>query len=145
MRTLCALLAMAGYLQAQTSLNALEKSFQESLTNVTLEGQSTRDGREGVSPDRYNIEKIVKTGEDLWTFHIVASIHGQEMKVPLPVEVKWAGDTPVITLTDKSLPGMGTYTARVVVYKDQYAGTWSGRNGGGKVFGKLVKKAAKPE
>ena len=54
--------------------------------------------------------------------------------------MKWAGDTPVITLTDQALPGMGTYTARVVVYRGQYAGTWSGRNGGGKVFGRIVKK-----
>jgi hypothetical protein len=35
---------------------------------------------------------------------------------------------------------MGTYTARVVVYRGQYAGTWSGRNGGGKRFGRIVKK-----
>lgn len=35
---------------------------------------------------------------------------------------------------------MGTYTARVVVYCGQYAGTWSGRNGGGKLFGRIVKK-----
>ena len=67
------------------------------------------------------------------------------MTVPLPLEVKWAGDTPVITVTDKSLPGMGTYTARVVVYRGQYAGTWSGKNGGGKVFGKLTKASAQGE
>ena len=122
------------------ALNALEKEFQESLTGVTLEGQSTHDGKPGVADDHYNIEKIEKTSGDNWTFYVRVNLQGKEMTLPLPIEIKWAGDTPVITLTDKSLPGMGTYTARVVVYRGNYAGTWSGRNGGGKIFGKIVKK-----
>ncbi len=140
------LLAFCAALQAQTpALNSLEKDFQDALAGVVLEGQSTRDGKDGVSPDRYSIEKVVKTGDDLWSIYVQVNMQGREMTIPLPLEVKWAGDTPVITLTDKSLPGMGTYTARVVVYRGQYAGTWSGKNGGGKVFGTLTKKAdAKP-
>ena len=105
-----------------------------------LEGQSTRDGKPGVSDDKYDIEKVEKAAGDNWTFYIKVTMQGREMTLPLPIEVKWAGDTPVITLTDKSLPGMGTYTARVVVYKGHYAGTWGGGNGGGKVFGRIVKK-----
>jgi hypothetical protein len=51
---------------------------------------------------------------------------------------RWAGDRPVITLTDLSIPGVGTYTARVLLYSDQYAGTWSGGTHGGQVFGKII-------
>ena len=47
-------------------------------------------------------------------------------------------DTPVITLTDISILGFGTYTARVILYRGQYAGTWSGKNYGGQLFGKIV-------
>src|SRR5262245_9788309 len=131
----------AGGLSAQAvELTAPEKEFQDSMTGVVLEGQSTRDASPGLSEDRYTIEKIVKTGGDQWTFYTRVEAKGQTMTVPLPLQVKWAGDTPVITLTDQALPGMGTYTARVVVYRGQYAGTWSGRNGGGKVFGRIVKK-----
>ena len=137
---LLALLA-AGCVSAQTStLTALEKEFQDTLTGVLLQGQSSRDGSPGVSDDKYEIEKVVKTGDDQWTFYARVEARGQSMVVPLPLQVKWAGDTPVITLTDQALPGMGTYTARVLVYRGQYAGTWSGRNGGGKVFGRIVKK-----
>jgi len=137
------LLIMTTALQAQSpALNPQEKEFQDAMVDVVLEGQSTRDGREGVSPDRYQIEKAVKTGEDTWTFYVRINYHGRDITMPLPLEVKWAGDTPVVTLTDKALPGMGSYTARVVVYRGHYAGTWSGRNGGGKVFGKLIKAAA---
>ena len=131
----------AGSLFGQgATLSALEKEFQDSLAAVTLEGQSTRDGKPGVSDDKYDIEKVEKAAGDNWTFYIKVAMQGREMTLPLPIEIKWAGDTPTITLTDKSLPGMGTYTARVVVYKGHYAGIWSGSNGGGKVFGRIVKK-----
>ncbi|HLK64885.1 MAG TPA: hypothetical protein VKU19_15690 [Bryobacteraceae bacterium] len=133
---------LASAICAQTpavSLNELEKEFQESMAGVTLQGQSTRDGAPGLSEDKYKIEKVQKTGDDQWTIFAQVEMRGQTMTVPLPLQVKWAGDTPVITLTDQALPGMGTYTARVVVYRGQYAGTWSGKTGGGKVFGRVVK------
>jgi hypothetical protein len=134
-------LLAATALHAQTvALTALEKDFQDSMAGVVLEGQSTRDGTPGLSEDKYGIDKVVKTGDDQWTFFARIDFKGQTATVPLPLQVKWAGDTPVITLTDQALPGMGSYTARVVVYRGQYAGTWSGRNGGGKVFGRIVKK-----
>jgi hypothetical protein len=137
---LATLLTTAG-LSAQTpTLNALEKEFQDAMQGVMLEGQSTRDGKPGLAEDKYEIERVVKTGDDQWTVYAKVEYRGQAMTVPLPLQIKWAGDTPMITLTDQALPGMGTYTAPVLVYRGQYAGTWSGRNGGGKVFGKIVKK-----
>ena len=51
----------------------------------------------------------------------------------------WAGDTPVVELTDLTIPGLGTYTARVLFYRDEYAGTWKGKNAGGQMFGRIVK------
>ena len=126
---------------AQTvTLNDLEREFQDGMAGVVLEGQSTHDGKPGVADDKYSIEKVVKTGDDQWTFYARIEAQGQTMTIPLPLQVKWAGDTPVITLTNQSLPGMSSYAARVLIYHGQYAGTWSGKNGGGKVFGHIVKK-----
>jgi hypothetical protein len=119
---------------------ALEKEFQESLAGVVLEGQSTRDGRPGVFEDKYTIDKVVKQGEDKWVFYTRFPYSGKEVSLPLPLAVKWAGDTPVITVDNLAIPGGGSYTARVIVYKGHYAGTWSGSNGGGKVFGRIVKQ-----
>jgi hypothetical protein len=56
--------------------------------------------------------------------------------------VKWAGDTPVITLTDMTIPGLGTYTARVMVYRDHYAGYWSAGDHGGQMWGRIERDAA---
>jgi hypothetical protein len=126
-------------LAAQTAgLSPLEQKFQDSMNGVVLQGQSTREGKPGLSEDKYTIEKVVKQSGDTWTFYVRVQYKGKDVTMPLPLEVKWAGDTSVITLTDQALPGMGTYTARVLIYNGHYAGTWSGKTGGGKVFGRVI-------
>ncbi len=75
---------------------------------------------------------------DVWMFQARMNLGGHDIPVPIPVAIKWAGDTPVITLTDLSIPGMGSYTARVVLYRNRYAGTWSGKDHGGELFGSIV-------
>ena len=72
--------------------------------------------------------------------HVRIQYGSHDISVPLPVTIKWAGDTPVITITDMTIPGLGTYTARVLLYQDQYAGTWSSKDHGGQVFGRIVRQ-----
>lgn len=125
------------------------KAFTESMSGVTLVGYSTRTNREGLSKEeRYTIDSVTHVAGDNWLFKTRMQYGGREMPFPIPLTVKWAGDdTPVITLTDMSVPGMGTYTARVVLYGEQYAGLWSAGKSGGQMFGKIVKNApaaAKP-
>ena len=48
-----------------------------------------------------------------------------------------AGDTPVITLTHVVVPGLGTFTSRVMVYGDRYAGTWQHDKVGGHLWGHI--------
>jgi hypothetical protein len=68
-----------------------------------------------------------------------------EMKVTLALPVKFAGDTPVISLTNFNIMGMGAFSARIVFYDGSYAGTWSSGPGhAGKMFGKIVKNDATP-
>lgn len=119
------------------------QTFTRSMSGVTLVGQSTRLNREGVfGPERYHIDGVTHLSGDTWLFRTRMDVHGKELPVPIPLTVKWAGDTPIITLTDLAIPGVGTYTARVILYRDQYAGTWSGQKGGGQLFGKIERGAA---
>ncbi len=118
---------------------SLEKQFQDMLSGAALVGYSTSSHKEGLSgEERYSIDKVSKLAGDTWLFQARMRLGTHEVPLPIPVTIKWAGDTPVITLTDMSIPGMGTYTARVVLYRGQYAGTWSGKHGGGQMFGKIV-------
>jgi hypothetical protein len=118
----------------------LERQFQESLSGVTLTGSFTTGGKE-LRDEKYTIEKVSKVGGDVWLFHARIQYGSHDVTLPLPLTVKWAGDTPVITLTDLNIPGLGMYTARVLIYRGEYAGYWSGKTHGGHLFGKIVKSA----
>ena len=128
--------------QSQVERN---RAFAESMSNVTLVGNSTRlSGDRMFGPEHYYIDGVTHVSGDTWLFRTRLKYHDNEIPVPIPISVQWAGDTPVITLTDLAIPGVGTYTARVVLYRDQYAGTWSGGKTGGQLFGKIIHGTAKP-
>lgn len=119
-----------------------DRNFQEMLTNVTLVGRSTSLKREGLSgEERYVIDKVSKVTGNTWLFHTRLKYGPKEIPVPIPINIEWAGDTPMISLTDLSIPGVGTYTARVLLYRGQYAGTWSGKDVGGQLFGRIVRNS----
>jgi hypothetical protein len=125
------------------SREELEKQFAESLSGSTLVGNFTVTGIKSDQPlkeDKYTLVKVSKLKNgDYWSFIARVQYGERDVQVPMALEVKWAGDTPVITLTDLAIPGLGTYTARVLFYRDQYAGTWSGTGHGGQMFGRIVK------
>ena len=128
-------------------LNPAEKQFQEMLTNVALVGFYTRGDSKELLEDRYVIERITKIKDDVWKFEARIQYNKKDMKIAMNLPVKFAGDTPVISLTNFGIPGSGSFSARVVFYDGGYAGTWAptGKTGG-KLFGKIVKndEAAKP-
>jgi hypothetical protein len=107
-----------------SSQDNLDRQLRAMMTGATLVGHSTLLNREGVSgEERYAIDAISKIGSETWLIKTRMKLGSREIPFPIPVVIKWAGDTPVITLTDLYIPGVGTYTARAVLYRDQYAGT----------------------
>ena len=65
---------------------------------------------------------------------------GVEGVIPIVVPMRWNGDTPTIMMTDTSLPGLGTFTARVMFYGNRYAGTWQHGDVGGHLSGRIEKR-----
>ena len=61
----------------------------------------------------------------------------------MPLPVKWVGDVPVITMQDLSIPGLGTFSAHVVIDGQKYAGTWAHGKVGGHLYGKISKSNQK--
>ena len=119
----------------------LEQKFQQMMSGVTLIGHSASLKDESVAgEEKYVIEKVSKLGGETWLFHARIQYGSHDVPVPLPVTIKWAGDTPLITINNLTIPGLGTYTARVLLYQDQYAGTWSSKDHGGQLFGKIVRQ-----
>lgn len=122
-----------------TNAAALEEHFRQSLSGATLAGHFTVGDQKDLREEKYTIAKVSKIPGGLWLFQVRIQYGQRDVTLPLPLKVQWAGDTPVITLTDLSIPNLGTYTARVLIYRDQYAGTWSGGEVGGQLFGRLVR------
>jgi hypothetical protein len=101
-------------------------------------GKFTSKNRDTLSEDRYTISSAKKLAGDLWSIQTRIQYGERDVTVPVPVKVLWAGDTPVITLTDLTIPGVGTFTSRVLIYRNEYAGTWSSSKGhGGQMFGRI--------
>ncbi len=120
----------------------LEKRFRDTLTNATLTGRwrLVTDGKLGKErEEKYSISAATKVSKDYWLITARIEYAGRDVTVPVPVKVLWAGDTPIITVTDLGVPGLGTYTARVMVYRDLYTGTWFGPGHGGLMSGSIVK------
>src|ERR1700728_3379922 len=130
-------LFVAGFIFAQDAapplfeLNTAEKQFQEALNNVTLIGYFTQGDGADLHDDKYVIERVTKVKDDTWKFEARIQYNNKDFKVAMPLPVKFAGDTPVISLTNFVVPGFGSFTARVVLYNGAYAGTWgsAGANG----------------
>lgn len=126
---------------AQPDQKALYEKFEQTLSGAVMVGQFTILGKEGpLRREEYTIKSVRKLPEgDVWLFQARIKYGDKDITLPLPLDVLWAGDTPVITLTDLTIPGVGTCGARVVIHNDSYAGTWTHGNAKGHMFG-VIKK-----
>jgi hypothetical protein len=123
----------------------LEAKFKATLANVTFSGRwcLIQDGKMGPErEDKYTIQGATKVGGDRWIIHARVQYGQQDFIAPIPVQVKWAGDTPVIIVDNLAMPG-GTnrYSARVLVYDQSYAGRWSGGSRGGLLNGVITRQS----
>jgi hypothetical protein len=132
---------------ASLSKEDLEKKFQETLTGAVLSGHfsSGRDTKNATpKEDKYTIESVTKVEGDTWLFKARIQYGNHDVTLPLPLRVVWAGDTPVITVDKSPMPGLGKYSARVLIYDGRYAGTWDGGDHGGTLWGDIKKEEKAP-
>lgn len=119
-----------------------EQRFQDSMRNVRLTGFYSAGDSGELRADKYVIERISKATGKLWKFEVRIQYNGKDLPIAIPVPIEWAGETPVVTLDHFTIPGSGTFSARVLFHDGAYAGTWARDGGhGGKMFGKIEKIA----
>lgn len=124
----------------------LEKQFTERMTGAVLVGNFSVVGKDGkpANPERYELKKVAKFAGEFWVFEYK---YGQkDVTIPLTLRMIWADDTPMITLTNATLPGLGAaFGARVIFYGDLYAGTWQHGKVTGHLWGTIEKAAPAKE
>jgi hypothetical protein len=127
-----------------------EKQYAEleaTLSGSVLVGNFTVTGDKTSEPkaERYELIMVKHVGDGNWMFVARIQYGDHDVKLPITLPIKWAGDTPVITVDKMSFPGLGTYTARVMIYDGHYAGFWSGADHGGHLYGVVERGEAKAD
>lgn len=140
--------AAAGEPAAPAAMNEQEQAFSDRLENARFTGRWSlvAEGKIGEErTDEYLINSATKVRGDDWVIVTRMRFGTVDVNVPITVQVKWAGDTPVISVSELAIPNVGTYSARVVVDKDQYGGSWRGQGYGGLMYGVIEKREAESE
>jgi hypothetical protein len=127
-----------------------EKKFADALSGAVLVGSFSIDGvktEKAPFSERYELKSVKKAKDGLWTFTAHVTYLKQDITLPITVPVVWAGDTPMVSLSDSTLPGLGNQlSAKVIFDGGRYAGTWQHGKFGGHMWGKIERPgAAKPE
>ncbi len=118
----------------------MEAAFAILLRDKVFQGRwcSVADDKMGPDKDeKYTIISVAKSGGDRWMVNTKIEYDGRSFVFPVPVQVKWAGDTPVIVVDKLVAPG-GTYSARVMIFEKSYSGTWTAGDHGGLLHGLIL-------
>lgn len=120
-------------------------AFRQKMQGIRFSGFFTVTGKDRPPMEEtYEIQSVQKFGkEDLWIFTARVKYGNKDVVLPMPLPVKWLGDVPVITMKDLNIPGLGTFSAHVVIDGDKYAGTWAHGKVGGHLYGTIEKMKKK--
>ena len=119
-------------------------AFCKRMSGVELVGRFTTDQAAGrLREDRYRIESIKPLRDDLYvvTSRIAYRRAGGEsidLTVPVTVRLHLAGELPVLSVRDLSIPLLGDdFSSAIVFDGDRYAGTWAHGPVGGHMWGRI--------
>lgn len=117
-------------------------ALEKLMSRATMVGHFTVTGEEGkgdaggqLTEERYELGEVKRLDSGDWLIQSRIRYGDHDVTIPLTLPIRWAGDTPVICVDDLPIPGLGTFTARVMIYRGHYAGFWTGKDHGGHLFG----------
>lgn len=117
-----------------------EQRLANYLTGATFTGNFTVDGNEDRTPkpESYRIQSCQKLPqENMYRLTVAVRYGDTDGQFPMDLPILWSGRTPVITLDSVWIPGLGTFSARVLLHNGRYAGTWQHGEKGGHLFGEI--------
>ena len=119
-----------------------EERFKYLFTKATLSGRwaALRGGQLGEerTGDKYSIVGVAKGTGDNWIVQAKMKYGGQDIVMPVPVQMRFVGDTAILEVNNLAIPGGGTYTARLMIFERTYSGTWKDQRGGGMLYGTIT-------
>ncbi len=142
-------LAASADADAEITPEQIER-LEKMLSGCTLVGHFTVNGAGDVEPrdERYELASVKHMKGNMWLVTARIKYGDHDVTLPLPLPIRWAGDTPVISLDAFAVPGMGAFSARVMFYEDHYMGYWfasGNKEHGGYMFGEIEPPKAEGE
>lgn len=125
-----------------------EQRIADYLTGSRFIGSYSIDskGFGALKEEAYTISKVEKLPEaDRYRLTARIQYGDTDGEFPMELSILWAGNTPVITLDQVWIPGLGTFSARVLIHQNRYSGTWDHDAVGGHLFGRIEKVPADPK
>ena len=121
---------------------ARDEKLSATLKSTIWTGSFTVDGqKQKLHEESYEIADATPTDNgDYWIITAAIKYGDRNITLPVPMQMKWAGDTPVLTCDQLFLPPLGTFDARVLIHEGHYAGTWKHGDKGGHLFGVIEKQ-----
>ena len=141
MRSFLALILVFSYVDlVHANDKERDDDLAKMLTGSKFVGVFTIDGQEGIpAKEEYTIKSVKKLAKsDTWIFQARIKYGKQDVTLPVPVPIKWAGETPVIEMNNLKIPLLGTFSAHIVIDDGKYAGTWKHGEVGGHMFGTII-------
>ncbi|MEM7383827.1 MAG: hypothetical protein AAF514_02685 [Verrucomicrobiota bacterium] len=125
-----------------------EARFSAMLKGATLKGTWAAVGPVGVGDnkkDGYEVVEARKVKGDNWVMVSKFEYGGQMMQIPVPVVVKFAGDTAVMFVNNLPTGDGATWSARILYHDDVYTGSWweASKKKGGILSGVIVREGEK--
>jgi hypothetical protein len=119
-----------------------EERFKALLTNASLSGRwaPLKDGELGEEKggDKYTVVSATKLAGERWIISARMKYRSHEFVLPIPVRVHFAGDTAILSVDTLTIPGGGSYSARVMFHERTYSGVWTGGRDGGMIYGTIT-------
>jgi hypothetical protein len=123
-----------------------ERILAARLSGATLIGHFTDSSSPqpaALHEERYVLDSVRKLDSGQWLFQARIQYGEHDLTLPLTLPIEWAGDTPVIQVDKLPIPGLGTFTARVMIHNGYYAGYWRAVDHGGHLFGRVERSQQK--
>lgn len=141
-------LAMAVPFSLADDTKKQAEAFSAMLKNAKLNGTWAPIDKRLLGDDQedgYHIVSATHKEGDTWTIVSRMKFQGQSVNFPIPVTVKFAGDSAVMILNKMPIGPGQTWSARILFHDDVYAGSWwgPGKKKSGIVSGTITREDEK--
>ncbi len=103
----------------------LHESFGRLMNGATVSGllvNSTTGKQTDVAVEIQGLKQL--DGVHRWDLQVLKRSGGSGEAVPLEVEVRWEHSTPVLVIENQTLPSVGPFSCRAVVYNHSVIASW---------------------